>query len=360
MMQNNDYTFRKDTLRFHDKFNKSLKSYHKIMCLSSTIILGNSFNQKIKLPPNVKHLETGYNFNEQLCSNTDLEKLVFGYAFNRPFYPTPKIKWLEFGHSFNQPLVLTESIKTLKFGNCFNKPLVIKSKLDSLYLGTKFNQKINLDPGATIELMFIVCTNAQRRIISNPGIKCILIDWSCNKPFDLKTIKNASSVSCFINKNVPIKLTKNISELCLCEYEHPTLILNKNIQRLKIDCGYNGPLFLPKKLYYISFCSYSKPNVRLGKHLTHWEQYDGDTNGLELTKNIKHCVLGTDILNNVFIEHPIKKLTISTERRGRKIPRCYDNLSDNITVLILHKNNWERVFSIYNLPRDHLGKNIWV
>lgn len=337
------YSFHDGVLRFDEKFNEPLDPYHKIMSQATVIFFGTYFNQNLTVPPNVRRLIMGDNFNMPLILPQFIETLIFCDKFNQLLHLTPHIVHLELG--------------------CyFNKPLVIRSKMKLLCVGSQFNQKIELEPNATVQQLKIGCVYAQQRIISNPNIKCINIDWFCHEPLDLKIIKNSSVIHCRIFHDVSLELTKNILDLCICEGVHQTLVLNKNIQRLKIDCCFEGPLFLTKKLRYVSFYSYAAPKIMLPKHLIFLEQYDGCINSSKLSKNIKQCILGTVILNDVFMECCVEKLTICAEYVQGKIIYI-DNLSDNIKVLILHcslhSHDLKHLLPTYNLPRKHLNKT-WI
>lgn len=81
------------------------------------------------------------------------------------------------------------------------------------------------------------------------------------------------------------------------------------------------------------------PIARLPKHLTSLKIIGGRVN--YLTKNIKHCVLRSCVLDNIFLEHPLKKLSIDVINVHSK---CIDNLT---------------IQQPPNLPRDHFEKNSW-
>lgn len=375
--QTNDYTFSDGTLYFCNNFNKPLNAYHKIMSQATIIEFGKKFNQKIKLPPNVKKLTVGNCFNEQLELNTNLEILELGYGFNKPLdlSSTPKIKVLRFDNCFNQPLILQHSIENLYFGNNFNqfifltpkidrlifgshfnKPLAIQYNLDYLSLGQNFNQMLSLGPSARVDEMHIKCFVLPDKIRACPGIKQIHINWQSVKPLDLNLIKNISVVACCIYPGCHIVMTKNILDLSVHGSPTQNLNLNKNIQCLFLNNCCGNSLFLTKKLCRINISGDSNLIWNLPKHLIFLKLSQTHTQWMILPKNLKYFLSTSSMMKIVILEHSIKELTIYFDNLQLM---CIDNLIDGVQMLKIY--NYHRDYMIpdpiFNLPQNWLRFN---
>lgn len=223
-----DYTIKNNTLIFSDKFNGSLKPYYNVMKSYNTLKFSHtttSFNNSIRLTPNLTHVEFGHDFNHSLELVNNLICLIFG---NR----------------YEKPLVLTPNLKYLTLGKCFSNILVLNKYLTHCSIKTDFNK--------------------HQLILSKHMIKIVLGNFS-KCPILTKQLEKCTLLMEIAHSVV---LTKNIKYAYFQDLH--TIVLNKNITSLTIVVMLNKPTYFNKNIkYFIIYFSYDfkSPVPNLTKNL---------------------------------------------------------------------------------------------
>lgn len=248
-----NYTITNNKLCFSHSFNKPLKPFHKIMRQTNHLVLGNNFNQKLNLTPNITILTLGNNYNQKFKIKPYTTSITFGNNFNQPVHLTPCVKTLIFGQNFNQPIVLTHApcIETLIFGQDFNHPIVLTPCIQTLTFGNDFNHDIELVPSIT-------------HITFGQHFNYTIFEYT----------KNIVSLEYERAFDQPYLLPKNLSYYCAkVWYDDDYPILNKNMKSLHVGFVSTELIKTNKCLTYAKIACLGDTTCVLNKKITHFDTY---------------------------------------------------------------------------------------